>query len=606
MNRTDHRRPRTATRLAVGALASLAVVAGMAPASSAAPAAPVAPAAPAVCSTPLSGAGGLAPAITWLRCELEVNDNGFPGYSPGSVDGGSTLDAVMALSLNGQANDAVTVASLARVEAEVGGYVSDQGWGTGNERYAGPMAKALLAVQLQGGDPHDFGGFDLEAELRARIEVTGPDAGRFSDLSAYGNYSNGFGQALAVAALSHTDDGIPTAAVDFLLDQQCPGGGFRGSYDAPGGCTDDAVADTDYTAFALQALLSSPESATVDAGIADASDWLLDQQLPSGAFAGTGVTAEPNANTTGIAAQALRADGETAAADEAAAWLTTVQLTTANADSTPGAADFGAIAYSPAALTDAVTAGIPAVGRDQWRRSMGQSALGFAAGPYGAAPGEQPFAPFASWDAFVVRQYQDFEGRLPNAFEQAVWVLYLEAGALQPENLLVGLSAADVNSVDGRVIRFYNGFLNRPPTPVMQTVWAQRFTKGRTTASAAEEFLAASGSPYAGLSNDDFVDELYDRFQRTSPPAAAATWKLRLQQGNWTRPKVAAWFAESGPAKTISATDIQVFEVLKAMTGSTPTATYNADRAAAQAGTVTIADYALAILASPAYAARIA
>ena len=176
----------------------------------------------------------------------------------------------------------------------------------------------------------------------------------------------------------------------------------------------------------------------------------------------------------------------------------------------------------------------------------------------------------------------------------------------QPQDLILSLSAPDVNGVDGRVVRYYNGFLNRPPTPVMQTVWAQRINSGRSMVSVASEFLAASDSPYKGLSDAAFVDQLYARFQRTSPPAAAATWKLRLQQKNWTRPQVAAWFAESGPAKTVSAIDIQVFDVLKAMTGSAPTARYNADREAAHAGTVTIADYAVAILDSPAYAARIA
>ncbi|MEO6988378.1 MAG: prenyltransferase/squalene oxidase repeat-containing protein [Aquihabitans sp.] len=386
MNRTDRRRRWMAPKFAAAVVAALAVGAGVAPAVSAAPV----QAPPATCSTALSGDGGLAPALTWLRCELELNDNGFPGFSPGSVDGGSTLDAVMALSLSGQANDPITVAALARVEAEAGGYFSNEGWGDGTERYAGPMAKALLAAQLQGADPHDFGGYDLESELLGLIETTGPDAGRFSDVSEFGNWSNGFGQALGVLALSHSGDGIPTAAIDFLLDQQCPDGGFRGSYDTSGGCTDSADADTDYTAFAFQALLASPQTASVEAGIVSARSWLLNKQDASGSFAGTGLTAEPNANTTGIAAQALRADGQTAAADAAAAWLTTVQLTTANADGTPGAAEFGAIAYISAALDAAITDGIPELGRDQWRRSIGQASLGFAAGPYGAAPGVPP------------------------------------------------------------------------------------------------------------------------------------------------------------------------------------------------------------------------
>src|SRR5690606_17880588 len=174
-----------------------------------------------------------------------------------------------------------------------------------------------------------------------------------------------------------------------------------------------------------------------------------------------------------------------------------------------------------------------------------------------------------------------------------------------PADVILGLSAPKVDSVDGKVLRLYNGLLNRPPTPIMQVRWAQQLNGGRTLASAATEFLAAADSPYQGLSDDAFIDELYSRFQHSTPPPAAATWKLRLAQGSWSRGAVAAWFAESTPAKTLSAVDIQVFNIMKAMNGSTPAAAYNADRASVHAGTVTVTDYALAILASDAYATRV-
>src|SRR5690606_13932313 len=120
------------------------------------------------------------------------------------------------------------------------------------------------------------------------------DAGRFSDLSAWGDYSNGFGQALAVLALSDTEQGIATAAIDFLVDQQCPSGGFRGDYSVTGGCTDDAHADTDYSAFALQALLTAPEAMHLDPVRSAVATWLLGQQDESGAFFGTGVIPDAN------------------------------------------------------------------------------------------------------------------------------------------------------------------------------------------------------------------------------------------------------------------------------------------------------------------------
>ena len=119
---------------------------------------------------------------------------------------------------------------------------------------------------MQNADVHSFGGVDLEALSRAAMQTSGIHEGRFSDVSMYGDFSNGFGQALNILALSQTQARrAREAAVDFLLAQQCPAGGFRLLYDGPfsgppepltRGCVDDADADTDATSFALDALQS--------------------------------------------------------------------------------------------------------------------------------------------------------------------------------------------------------------------------------------------------------------------------------------------------------------------------------------------------------------
>ena len=100
-------------------------------------------------------------------------------------------------------------------------------FGDAGSHYGGPIGKAMLAAILQGGDPNDFGGVDLEALSRAAIQPSGLFEGRFSDVSTFGDFSNGFGQALNILALSHTAGGVPANAADFLHAQQCPGGGFR-------------------------------------------------------------------------------------------------------------------------------------------------------------------------------------------------------------------------------------------------------------------------------------------------------------------------------------------------------------------------------------------
>ncbi len=181
--------------------------------------------------------------------------------------------------------------------------------------YAGPLAKSLLAVVVAGGDPTAFGGHDLVAELQA-LETT---QGRFSDQSAYGDYSNTIGQSLAVIALARAGQGLNVGSVEQLLGRQCTDGGFSGSLDKADRC----VSDPDATAFAVQALLTAGastfcngdlEGLATRAGSAAAAglDRLEAIQGTSGGF--TSADGAVNANTTGVAAQALTAGGATATA----------------------------------------------------------------------------------------------------------------------------------------------------------------------------------------------------------------------------------------------------------------------------------------------------
>jgi hypothetical protein len=117
-----------------------------------------------------------------------------------------------------------------------------------------------------------------------------------------------------------------------------------------------------------------------------AISWLLSIQDPTtGAWTGSGPTATPNANSTGVITQALRAAGEVASANRGAEWIRTqLQLTTANATGTPAEADVGAVAYDPAARTLALADGITSSTGDQWRRSTTQAVLALGLERYGA------------------------------------------------------------------------------------------------------------------------------------------------------------------------------------------------------------------------------
>jgi hypothetical protein len=267
--------------------AGLAVAAGLAL---------VAVSAPASADTADSTVPEAVAAADWLADQL-VDGTHFE--NSGYNDYGLTADAVLALTAAGTEEEAAAAATAWLMtedddEANVTGYV-----GAGTEQYAGAHAKLALTVVARGEDPTDVGGIDLIAGLLA-LES---DAGRFTDVSQWGDYSNVFTQSLAILALERaTDDGASEEAVDFLVGAQCPDGGFGTTFPSGGSC----VSEADGTAFALQALLA----AGADEPAEDAQAWLVAQRGADGSWASdANGTPQPNANSTGVAASALTAAG---------------------------------------------------------------------------------------------------------------------------------------------------------------------------------------------------------------------------------------------------------------------------------------------------------
>src|SRR3954452_15748496 len=251
---------------------------------------------------PPSAAAGAA--LSWIERELTNNGGRLPSsFDPTTPDWGLTIDAVLALNGGGRGTGAAATAATTALAAHINDYITGAPFGDPGT-FAGPVGKSLVAATLQGADVHAFGGVDLEAKSRAAMLASGVHAGRFSDQgSNFGDFSNEFGQALNVLGLSHTAVGVPAPAVEFLLAQQCPNGSFRLDFDTPPvtrGCTTDAAADSDATAFSLQALLSLSPTPPILAAEQKAADWLASIQDATDGFGGTGPTAAVNASTTGL------------------------------------------------------------------------------------------------------------------------------------------------------------------------------------------------------------------------------------------------------------------------------------------------------------------
>ncbi|MEP7046347.1 MAG: prenyltransferase/squalene oxidase repeat-containing protein, partial [Ilumatobacteraceae bacterium] len=317
-----------------------------------------------------------APALSWLESQL-AGHGGVFGYAFDLTvtDWGLTIDAILALDAGGRSAGAAATTATAALAAHLGDYITGEAFGDVGSHYSGPIGKALLAAEAQGADIHAFGGVDLEAASRARLVTGGTVDGRFSDASTFGDNSNGFGQALNVLALSKTPAGAPSNAVEYLLAQQCPSGGFRLFYDATRGCASDAEADTDSTSFAIEALLALAPTPAQQAAVTGAVTFLRGQQDPvTGGFHGTGPTAAANTNTTGLAVRALTTLGAAGPAAFGRDFIGSLQLEAAHTSGTPAAGDEGAIALNQGAYDDGLTSGVEP-SRPQWWRATTQAVL---------------------------------------------------------------------------------------------------------------------------------------------------------------------------------------------------------------------------------------
>lgn len=309
----------------------------------------------------LVGAGFLERELASGGHHLSVSFDGvdYPDY-------GVTLDAVLALDAAG-AGQTEAAAATKYVADNVGQYI---GFAFGDtEFYAGAAAKTLLVAVAQGVDPTAFGGVDLVSSLEGLEQPNG----RFSDKTAYTDYSNLIGQSLAVMALRRAGETVSPAAVEIIRDNQCTDGGFSLSFDASP-CT----SDPDVTAFAVQALLAAGGAGDSDAG--QGLDYLAGIQGADGGVGGAGPTAAHNANSTGLAGQAFLAGGRSAQARAAQGYLRALQY-----GCTYPTAFRGGIAYDATAFTAAAVKG--ATVQDQDRRATSQALLALAGTPLYAVSG---------------------------------------------------------------------------------------------------------------------------------------------------------------------------------------------------------------------------
>ena len=301
-------------------------------------------------------------AAGWLAEQVE---------SDPSLGAGVLADAIFAFAAVG-AGQAAAATALAGIEANLDAYVAP-----GGSLAPGALAKAMLAVQIQGGDPTAFGGRDLEADLRSLMTVGGPDDGRFGVGSV-------LDQSLAILALSRTAGDAPAAAAAWLSASQCPSGEYAWDGSCPAAAGSE---DPDTTAIALQALLATGATTAAEAATA----WLLSIQQAGGGLPSFGLA---NTNSSGVGGQALRAAGETAAADATAAFVLSLAF---GCDADPS--EVGAIGWAvgiPGFLVFSTPQAILALGAPPLDQLSAAGAMSDAPVLECAATGPSPSQPAAT------------------------------------------------------------------------------------------------------------------------------------------------------------------------------------------------------------------
>ncbi len=292
---------------------------------------------------------------SWLVSELTGGLIHNDQYS--FDDYGATVEAAYAFDAVGVVTEIPPIADA--LEANADAYTSP-----GTEVYAGSTGKLLsFVLDHTSDDPTSFGGVDLVAQL----ESVTANSGRIADVSAWGDFANMFGQAWAVRGLTLAGSDEAPAATGFLLGRQCGAGFFNLDF---GTACNAPVPPVDTTAQIVVLLadldiVDAALAAARDEAIADAVSWIKSRQAADGSFDGGTAAEGANANSTGLAGQALHLTAEHEAAEQAATWIRGRQV--AGLDCEGGLSDeTGAIAYDDAAYDSGAANGITDATAGQW------------------------------------------------------------------------------------------------------------------------------------------------------------------------------------------------------------------------------------------------
>jgi hypothetical protein len=303
-------------------IAAVAVVSGVAVASLAAPSA-------AKTTTPTTK-GPAAAAAGYLSRQLAgKNHDHYTTVFQNQTysNDGETADGILSMDAAGVAQKAAARATT-WLEKDIANYAI----GSPTD-YPGSTAKLLLVAEAQHANPRSFGGVNLVRAIKASEGAAGAPAGEFQQNPGFPSPTSYIvSQALpvlALASLSDVKSHPDAAAVQFLVRQQCPDGGYQTTI-RPKPSKGCSTPDPDDTGYAIQALIAAGGHGKA---VAKGLKYLKRIEHANGGFG-----SPANANSTALAIQALAAGGKSIRKPEA--WLVAHQIGCSGRPSRRGAVAF--------------------------------------------------------------------------------------------------------------------------------------------------------------------------------------------------------------------------------------------------------------------------
>lgn len=266
--------------------------------------------APAAQAAPPSTDGPTAAAYGARWSAARVNAQGFVPNPDSSPNVSATIETALSLAfthVDGPTFDRIVGWLAANVETVIH---------HGSDDSPGDLGYLLMIATVAGRNVTSFGGVDLPARLGATLGLHTPGLYGAADPT----YDGAFRQSLAILGLVAAGRSVPTAAVTWLVDQQCgdspssAAGGwqpYRASTAVPCDAPDPTTfvgPDTNSTALAVQAL-ERVGTAGASSAAAAGLTFLAGAQAAGGGF-GFLPGADPDPNSTGLVVQAIVAGGE--------------------------------------------------------------------------------------------------------------------------------------------------------------------------------------------------------------------------------------------------------------------------------------------------------